>query len=64
MASTFWWASYMVARLLSTELSLFPFWGMPLLKEWGSSGWGLVMATDAHSPPPLVVFEEGQHLFK
>ena len=35
MASAFWWASHMVARLLSTELSLFPFWGTPLLKEWG-----------------------------
>ena len=39
MASTFWWASHTVARLLFTELSLFPFWGMLLLEEWGSSGW-------------------------
>ena len=36
MASTFWWASHTMARLLSTKLSLFPFWGTPLLEEWGS----------------------------
>ena len=48
--STFWWASQTVARLLSTELSLFPFWGMLLLAGMGgSSGWGLTMAVDAFS---------------
>ena len=50
MASAFWWASQTVARLLSTKLSLFPSWGMLLLKEWGSSGQGLAMAVGAFSP--------------
>ena len=44
MASAFWWASHTVVRLLSTKLSLFPFWGMLLLEEWGSLGQGLTMA--------------------
>ena len=35
MASAFWWASWMVARLLSTELSLFPFWGLCFLRDGG-----------------------------
>ena len=50
VASAFRWASQTVARLLSTELSFFPFWSMPLLEEWGSSGWGLTMAAGAFSP--------------
>ena len=49
VASAFWWASCTVAGLLSTELSLFPFWGMLLLEEWGSLGWGLTVAADAFS---------------
>ena len=53
MASAFWWASQTVARLFSTKLSLFPFWGMPLLEEWGSSGWGLAVAVDAFPPSTL-----------
>ena len=53
MASTFWWASHMVARLLSTELSLFPLWATLLLTKWGSSGQGLAMAVDSLSPSAL-----------
>ena len=49
MASAFWWASHTVARLLSTELSLFPFWGALLLEGWGSSRQGLAVAADALS---------------
>ena len=48
-ASTYWWASNTMARLLSTESSFFPLWGVLLLEEWGPSGWGLAMAAGAFS---------------
>ena len=46
MASAFWWASHMVARLLSTKLSPFSFWEAPFLEGWGSVGWDLAVAMD------------------
>ena len=33
MASMFWWASHTVARLLSTKLSPFSFWGLHFLRD-------------------------------
>ena len=46
MARVFWWASHMVARLLSTELSPFSFWGAQLLEGWGSARQGLTVTAD------------------
>ena len=46
MASTFWWASCTVAKLLSTELSLLSFQEALLLKGWGSASQDLVVAAD------------------
>ena len=51
VASTFWWASHMVARLLSTKLSLFPFWRALLLKGWGSSWMGPCCGCRCSLPP-------------
>ena len=49
MASAFWWASCMVAKLLSTELSPFSFQEALLLKGWGSASQDLVVAADVLS---------------
>ena len=52
MASTFWWASCTVAKLLSTKLSLFSFQEAPLLEGWGSAGQDLAVAADVLSSLP------------
>ena len=44
MASTFWWAYLMVARLCSNEISLFP--GTPLFEGWVSLDQGLAVALE------------------
>ena len=49
VASTFWWASCMVAKLLSTKVSLFSFQEAPLLEGWGSADWDLAVAADVLS---------------
>ena len=48
-ASPFWWASLMVARLCSIEISLFP--GTPLFEGWASSDWGLAVALEVLLSP-------------
>ena len=53
MASAFWWASHMVARLLSAKLSIFPFWGALPLKGWGLPD-GASLWLQMPFPPPAL----------
>ena len=53
VASTLWWASCIMARLLSTESSFLVLWGAWLLEEWGPSAWGHAVAAGSSSSSHL-----------